>query len=347
MHINLSYTNQVSDYISDYILRYNYDKIVCLTDENTEVCYEQIPYLRDNDDILKISIPSGESNKTLETVEQITEILIEENFSRQSLLINLGGGVISDLGGFIASIFKRGIPYINIPTSIMGIIDASIGGKTGVNFKHQKNQIGSFHLPNDILISTIFLRSLPQVELINGWAEAIKYAYLNQNLKYLPIDLKLDTSEVNIEIIQNCAEFKREIVNRDYNESGLRKILNFGHTIGHAIESYSQEINQPIGHGYAIAIGLLVEMQISISVNGCSENDLSQTLKQLISKYYYPLPFDLPNVVNLEKYLNADKKNSDGKIKMVLCNREFQFDYDCIVSSLEIENALQNEVWLK
>ncbi len=289
----------------------SYSKVAILVDENTKRdCLSKLPKLENP---IIIEIQSGEENKNLATCDFIWQELTKHNFDRNSLLINLGGGVIGDMGGFCASTYKRGIDFIHIPTTLLAMADASIGGKLGVDFNHLKNQIGLFANPKSVIIYPKFLHTLNKKELKSGFAEVVKHALIaNENL--WSIITTTDFEKLNWEkIITLSVELKNKIVFTDSKEKGERKKLNFGHTFGHAIESYYLEKGTPILHGEAIFMGMNLETELS---------NLSNSKKNEIKNYIlsnFGLPYT-PSKMELLKYLKNDKKNKAEKINFSLLN---------------------------
>jgi len=312
------------DYLSQLNVKLKVDRhslIYILVDENSKLhCLPLlIKELNLKEAPVIIEIKSGEENKTINTCLNIWDKLSQLNADRKSLLMNLGGGVLCDMGGFAASTYKRGIEYVNIPTTLLAMVDASIGGKTGFNLDIYKNQIGLFSRPYAVFIYPYFLNTLPHNELINGYAEIIKHALIKdfrywneinnnhfQNLKYL---------------IEKSIDIKSEIVALDPYESDLRKILNFGHTVGHALEMLSSKIfDKFIGHGEAVAIGLICESFISYRISGLSEEELEEIVN-LIKSIFPLLIIDKKHYQKIFNLMVFDKKNVNNKIKMVLLNK--------------------------
>jgi 3-dehydroquinate synthase len=286
-----------------------YSKVAILVDENTrKYCLNLLPTL--NDSII-IEIESGEKNKTISTCNLIWGELTHHKFDRNSVLINLGGGVIGDMGGFAAATYKRGIDFIQIPTTLLAMVDASIGGKLGVDFNGLKNQVGIFSNPESVIINPKFLETLPEEELKSGFSELVKHALITdkdlwQKVTSTPFN-NLDWKE----IIYTSLQIKNKIVISDPKEKGERKKLNFGHTFGHAIESYYLEKGPPILHGEAIFMGIILESEMS---------DLTQSEKNEIKNYIlsnFGLPYT-PKKSYLHKFLLNDKKNQEGKINFSL-----------------------------
>ncbi|MDO5654657.1 MAG: 3-dehydroquinate synthase [Flavobacteriaceae bacterium] len=290
-----------------------------LVDENThEFCLPLL--LAELDEISEIEIievPVGEDSKSIEIVYHICQTLADFGADRNSVLINCGGGVVTDLGGFVASIFKRGIRFIQVPTTLLAMVDASVGGKTGINLNQAKNQIGTYNQPELIIFSTEFLQTLPYDELLSGFAEMLKHALIrDKNLWNQMLELKEISPENLTPFIPSSIKIKQEIVEKDPKESNLRKILNAGHTIGHALESWYMDKN-PITHGHAVAAGLLLESYISYQLKILPKNEFYAILYGL--NLFYPL-LELPDSEQILPYLIQDKKNEKNQIKCVLIN---------------------------
>jgi len=297
-----------------------YSSIFIIVDENTnEFCLPKfLPQLATEIPIEIIEIEAGEGMKNISTCVEIWSILSELGADRKSVLINLGGGVITDLGGFIASTFKRGIDFINVPTTLLGMVDAAIGGKNGVDLGTLKNQIGLISVPQLLLIDTSFLESLPQIQMRSGLAEMLKHGliydknYWNQflNLENLNFD-DLDA------LVYRSVEIKNEIVLQDPTEKGIRKALNFGHTLGHAIESHFLESATPLLHGEAIAIGMILESYISKEQNKLSQIEFDE-IKKVLLAIFGKQTFTLEDINSIQNLLIHDKKNEYGKVQFTL-----------------------------
>ncbi len=293
---------------------------------------------------LVLCIDPGESNKNLQSVEKIWSFLTENSFTRNDVIINLGGGVISDLGGFAASTYKRGIPYINIPTSLLSQCDAAIGGKTGFDYAGIKNLIGSFHQPVACFIYTEFLSSLPILHIRSGYAEIVKMALISDNTmwqKMLRFPLKHITDWYDL--VTFSAYSKNEFISKDPLDEGIRKKLNFGHTLGHAIEALSLKHDQkPISHGEAVAIGIIGEARVSAKHNLIRDEDL-QDIEQYISSNFFIYKYSREHVQELLDLMNADKKNNSDKILCVLLDGIGNAIIDVAVQGEEIIKSVD---WL-
>lgn len=297
--------------------KFKNSKKVIITDENCrENCLE---YLVTNFESLYdadvIMMPAGEETKQMDYVINVLEAFSEYGIGRHDLVVNLGGGVITDFGGFVASIYKRGCHFINIPTSLLAMVDASIGGKTGVNLGVFKNQIGVFSNPTALYIDTVFLQTLPEVELANGIAEMLKHGIIADKEHFEIVrDLMENGGEFSEEILIKSIEIKNTIVKNDPFEKGERKKLNFGHTIGHVIEGHYYDTLE-IKHGHAVAIGMVMESYLSMKFGGLDPDEYEQLETFLTA--YYPLPkLTDEDIQVMIEMLENDKKNKEG---MILC----------------------------
>jgi len=318
-----------------------------LVDENTrKYCYAKIQSLLPKHSLIQIQ--SGEQNKNLETCALIWAKLTEANADRKSLLINLGGGVIGDMGGFSAACYKRGISFINLPTTLLSMVDASVGGKTGVDFIGFKNQIGVFQEPEAVFIYTTFLKTLPKRELTSGFAEVIKH-YLIADKKEFE---EIQNSEPVLEslnwqrVVEKNVKIKSAIVEQDPHENGVRKALNFGHTIGHAVEShFLKREGHELLHGEAIAIGMLAESYISMKKGLLSEEELKRTAT-LIQNYFVLPPIDIEAQNDVLTLIKQDKKNTNNSLQFTLLQGIGNYSINniveegLIIDSLHYHNSL-------
>lgn len=297
-----------------------YSLIFILTDENTnEHCLPKLlPNIATEIPIEIIEIEAGESNKNIETCAEVWSILSDLGADRKSVILNLGGGVITDLGGFVASTFKRGIDFINIPTSLLGMVDASVGGKNGVDLGNLKNQIGTITTPKLLLIDTSYLETLSQKEMKSGLAEMLKHGLIyNKNYWEEFLDLsKIDFADFDL-LIHQSIEIKNEIVTQDPFENGIRKALNFGHTLGHAIESHFLESAKPLLHGEAIAIGMILESYLAKEKKILDEKEYLQ-IKNTLKSIYETIEISDNDIQSIIKLLIHDKKNEYGKVQFAL-----------------------------
>ena len=327
--------------LSNLIASKSYSSLFILVDENTfEHCYPKfITNLATDIRIEVIEIEAGEINKNIETCIGVWNAITELGGDRKSLLITLGGGVITDLGGFVASTFKRGIDFVNIPTTLLSIVDASVGGKTGVDLGVLKNQIGLFSNPEMVLVDTNYLETVTAREIKSGMAEIIKYGVTYDVTLFNEIK---DNKNLNInDLIHRSIEIKNEVVLQDPKEQNLRKILNFGHTIGHAIESFYLESNtkENLTHGEAIAIGMVCESYISSKLLSFPEDKLN-ILKETILSIYDRTILDKNDFSSIMDLLKHDKKNVNGQVNFVLLTDFENHKLDCKVSEELIVESL-------
>ena len=266
-----------------------------------------------------IVIPSGEKNKTINTCNWVWEVLSKKGADRKSLLINLGGGMVTDLGGFVASTFKRGIHFIHIPTTLLAMADAAIGGKTGVNFNTLKNQIGTFSFPKKVFIDSQFLVTLPKKELFSGYAEMLKYGLISDKFYWEKLASFFKKDADKNAYIKRSIEIKSDIVAKDPYEKGGRKVLNFGHTFGHAIETFclKSKIRASLPHGYAIVIGMILESFLSVQCIGL-KIEIALQIKKYFLSIYPSLSFKKEEIQAIISLLKHDKKNKKGVIRFVL-----------------------------
>jgi len=328
--------------LNELIANKNYSSIFILVDEHTmEFCYPKfMPNLQTSLPIEVIEIEAGEDHKNITTCIGVWESLTDLNADRRSLLITLGGGVITDLGGFVASTYKRGIDFVNIPTTLLSMVDASVGGKTGVDLGVLKNQIGLFSNPEMVLIDSDYLQTVIPREIRSGMAEVIKYGLTYDTKLYNQIK-GINNLNIN-KLIHRSIEIKNEVVLEDPKEQNLRKILNFGHTIGHAIESYflKSEAKENLTHGEAIAIGMICETYISTKLLGFSKEKTNE-IKEMILAIYGKVAIlkeDFPPIIELLKH---DKKNVGGQVNFVLLEDVEKCKLNCTVPNELIIESLQ------
>ena len=325
------------DAINEIIVEKKYSSLFLLVDEHTnELCLSKfLPQLATEVPIEIIEIESGEGIKNITTCVEIWSILSDLGADRKSAIINLGGGVITDIGGFIASTFKRGIDFINVPTTLLGMVDASIGGKNGVDLGNLKNQIGVINVPQLLLIDTSFLETLPQREMRSGLAEMLKHGLIYDKDYWQQF---LDLSQLNFDdldpLIYRSVEIKNEIVKQDPTENGIRKALNFGHTLGHGIESHFLETETPLLHGEAIAIGMILESYIS-KEKGLLTNEEFHQIKYIITNLFDEHHFTDNDMQAIQDLLIHDKKNEYGKVQFALLNG---------IGKIIINQSVENEL---
>ncbi|MDR0744249.1 MAG: 3-dehydroquinate synthase [Tannerella sp.] len=314
-------TENIALELESYLSAHKYDKIFVVTDTNTrEKC---LPLL--NGALLSvnarfITIEAGDTHKDLEQVAMIWNILSKNGASRHSLLINLGGGMVTDLGGFAGATFKRGLHNLNIPTTLMASVDAATGGKTGINFNGLKNEIGAFYLPDCVMIDCVFLKTLDRDNLLSGYAEMLKHGLISDPQSYhdmLAFDINRPDMKKLTDLTGMSVAIKERIVTEDPKETGLRKALNFGHTIGHALESLSFAKNTPILHGHAVAAGLVCELYLSHKTCGMPIEIVRQ-VTHFVKEQYPPFIFGCDHYDALYDLMTHDKKNEGGHIFFVL-----------------------------
>jgi 3-dehydroquinate synthase len=329
--------------LKKFIEAKSFSKVFILVDENSrKFCLSSlVPELLDISEQNIIEIKSGEENKNIQTCSQIWEHLSKNKADRNSLLVNFGGGVIGDMGGFAASTYKRGISFVNIPTTLLAQVDASVGGKLGIDFNNLKNEVGLFADPKEIYINPGFLKTLDKRQLLSGYAEIVKHALIADiqywhTIKNVNVFLE-DKWQV---LIEKSVRIKNKIVMHDPFEKNLRKSLNFGHTIGHAIESYSILNDKvPLLHGEAIAIGMICETFLSCRVNGFSEEELMEVSSFIISVFdkYDLKPESLKEIVG---FMYHDKKNQDNIINFTFLNKIGSAEINKTCPESEIYEAL-------
>ncbi len=333
----IRFTDDAGKMLQSVLREASYDKATVLVDENTAT--HCLPLLDIPKEVIVIEIQSGEKNKHLGTCEKIWKEMTESGFTRKSLLINLGGGVIGDMGGFAAATFKRGIPFINIPTTLLSQVDASVGGKLGVDFNGFKNHIGVFQEPEAVIISDKFLKTLPAEQLRSGFAEVIKHGLIWDREYFEKVTKVNFPNEVDwSNVLRRSVEIKQEVVQQDPKENGLRKILNFGHTLGHAIETWHLNHDKPMLHGEAIAIGMIMEGYLSLSKGWISPEQLNLIETPLLRifgkvKTTPPLP-------ELEDILIQDKKNEQGLLNFSVLKNIGQCEFDVRFNRTEIVKAI-------
>lgn len=327
--------------LNSHLKESKYSNIFIIVDTNTnEFCLPKLlPNIETELTIEIIEFEPGEHNKNIETCIEIWNILTELGGDRKSLIINLGGGVVTDLGGFVASTFKRGIDFINIPTTLLSMVDASVGGKTGVDLGNLKNQIGVINVPQMVLIDSDYLETLPQNEMRSGLAEMLKHGLIFDKAywgKFL--DMKtLDFSDFD-GLIYRSVEIKNEIVIQDPTEKHIRRALNFGHTLGHAIESYFLENDnkKTLLHGEAIAVGMILESYISLHKNLIQEQEYFQ-IKNTLKSIYDDIIFEDIDIEPILELLIHDKKNEYGNIQFALIEG---------IGKIKINQSVENELIL-
>ncbi len=307
--------------LAEAIEKCPHDRLFILTDEHTHrLCLPQLQNIPAIQDATEIIIGAEDVHKNLETLASVWQALSEQGATRHSLLINLGGGMVTDLGGFAAATFKRGIAYINIPTTLLSMVDASVGGKTGINFNGLKNEIGVFAPASSVLLETEFLRSLNAHNFFSGYAEMLKHGLISTP-EHLAELLSFDTEQIDYAALKamvgRSVQVKENIVEQDPKEHGIRKALNLGHTIGHAFESLALAENRPVLHGYAVAWGIVCELYLSHIKTGFPKEKMRQTI-QFIKENYGAFAFNCKQYDRLYELMLHDKKNTAGIINFTL-----------------------------
>lgn len=327
--------------LDNFIKTHHYSNVFILTDRNTSthclpVLHAAVPRLQGCD---IIEVDPGEENKNIDFCVGIWKMMLDFGADRQSLLVNLGGGVVTDMGGFAASTFKRGIDFVQVPTTLLSQVDASVGGKTGIDMDNVKNIIGTFTQPKAVFIATKFLETLANRQLVSGFAELIKHGLIADSAFYSAVKEK-DAAAMSMADIKHSVAIKNNVVTQDPHEKGLRKILNFGHTIGHAVEGYSLAHDRdPLLHGEAIAVGMICEGYLSRRLNGLSEAalaDIVATFRHHFSNYR------LDNAIyeQLIALMKNDKKNAGDRIGFALLADIGTCDVDVFVEEGTIKESL-------
>lgn len=330
--------------LEESIAKHPHDKLFIVTDEHTHKL--SLPLLKEVPEIeeaIHIVIGPEDIHKNLETLANVWTILSQQGGTRHSLLINLGGGMVTDLGGFAAATFKRGIDYINIPTTLLAMVDASVGGKTGINFNGLKNEIGAFAPASQVLLDSEFLRTLDDQNIRSGYAEMLKHGLISNTAHWSEL-LNFDLNHLDYAHLRNLVghsvQIKEEVVKVDPFEKGIRKALNLGHTIGHAFESFALESKQPVLHGYAVAWGLVCELYLAHMKTGFPLDKMRQTV-QFIKEHYGRLAFNCKNYEQFYELMRHDKKNASAdEINFTLLSDIGEVKINQTASKEEIFEAL-------
>ena len=332
------------------------NQIAIIADQNV---LQLFPYYLDE---LYANVPKfvftvlpGEQNKNIDEAVYLWQTLQEHHFDKKSLIINFGGGLITDLGGFVASTYQRGLPFINIPTTLLGMIDAAIGGKNGINLKSVKNAVGTIRLPEKVIIDSVFLKTLSTQQLLNGFGEMLKYALIGIPKLWDEIkDLQsIHYQDIKKNWIDSCVVFKEKIIQEDLYDTDLRHILNFGHTIGHGIEEWALEKNcrdtRPcastgnIPHGYAVALGMMAEAYLSMRHELLSSTEFNE-IRDIIIRFYGKTSqiIDNQNIIEIINFCLHDKKNIDGRINITMLEAIGKASPNHWVSKEECEEAIRS-----
>lgn len=330
-------TSDVGSILREQIASLHPASVTVLTDEHTRThCYPKIqPTLPEHH---LITVPAGEENKTIDGAARIWQEMTDLRLDRKSLFVVLGGGVLGDMGGFCAATYKRGIPFILIPTTLLAQVDASVGGKLGIDFRNFKNHIGVFQHPHATIIDTLFLRTLPAAERRSGFAEIIKHCFLSDSDMWNTIRMKNPEEQDWHTLVAHSVAFKQSVVDADPTEKGLRKILNFGHTIGHAVESASLSGKERLLHGDAIAVGMVAESYVARRKEILGQEPLDQLTAYLIKIFgHREIETDDETLIGL---MLQDKKTSQGKILLALADGKGGHRYDIQATPEDIREGL-------
>ncbi len=326
--------------LSEAIAECKHDKLFVLVDETTkQLCLPLIAGFGCMQGAQCIVIGATDTHKTLDTLSHVWAELQRMGGTRHSLLINLGGGMVTDLGGFAASTFKRGLAYINIPTTLLSMVDASVGGKTGINFGGLKNEIGVFNNANCVILDTTFLRTMDTENLLSGYAEMLKHGLISNEQTWAEL-LNLDLNDLDKlgDLVEKSVAVKQRIVIEDPTEHGIRKALNLGHTVGHAFESLALE-RKPVLHGYAVAYGLVVELYLCCVKTGFPQDKMRQTVG-LIKENYGKMPITCDDYPKLIELMHHDKKNVGTDINFTLLGGIGDIRINQTATEEEIKEAL-------
>lgn len=320
-----------------------HDKIFILTDQTThDMCLPKLQNFLCLKGAQSIVIKAGDTNKTLDSLAEVWTALSQGGATRHSLMINLGGGMVTDLGGFAASTFKRGIDFINIPTTLLAMVDASVGGKTGINFGGLKNEIGVFSDSKFVIINTQFLDTLDHDNICSGYAEMLKHGLISDNKHWAEL-VSFNLAQPDLAQLQRMVaesiKVKERIVTEDPHEHGIRKALNLGHTVGHALESFAMKHGRPVLHGYAVAYGMVCELYLSARKTDFPTDKMHQTVRFILD-HYGRLPYTCDDYPELLELMCHDKKNTSGIINFTLLGGIGDIRINQTATKEEIEEAL-------
>ena len=330
----------IGESLPDFLSSKQYSKIVVIADNNTKRhCYPILkPFLPKHS---VVTVPSGEAHKTLATCEKIWEAMTKDELDRHALVINVGGGVIGDMGGFCAAVYKRGIDFIQVPTTLLSQVDASVGGKLGIDFQGFKNHLGVFNIPKSVLIDPVFLNTLPEREIRSGFAEIIKHCLIADGAKWEEIRAKDFEAQKWPDLIAHSVKIKQQVVDQDPTEKGLRKILNFGHTLGHAVETcfLNKGPKERLFHGEAIAVGMIMEAYLSFERKMIDQQTLTDIEEFLFATYgkVKIKPEDIEEIIALTR---QDKKNKGKEIRFSLLKGAGQCAFDIVVTATEMRRSI-------
>ncbi|AMQ56280.1 3-dehydroquinate synthase [Algoriphagus sanaruensis] len=333
------FSADIKQTLSSLVSQLSFSRLVVLTDQNTQ--HHCLPIIQEilPSETVFISVSAGEIHKNLDTCSLIWNRMTEEALDRKALMLNLGGGVIGDMGGFCASLYKRGVRFINCPTTLLSQVDASVGGKLGIDFKGLKNHLGVFNEPETVVIAPEFLKTLPQAELRSGYAEIIKHGLIRDKAYFKKLQAQNWENQDWESLIRHSVGIKKAVVDADPKENGLRKILNFGHTIGHAFESYFLDTSNHLLHGEAIALGMIAEGFLSFEKVGLSYEDF-QELSQFLLRVYGKVNFSLHELDPILDLCLQDKKNEGQTLLFSLLESIGNCTFNIPVTREEIKNAI-------
>ena len=350
VHSNIVFSQHIGDELRKIVQKYAFGKVFLLTEQTVAgFCLPAIHSVLNEFNVKQFAISPGEENKTIQSIGMVWDFLSNHEADRKSLLINLGGGMLTDLGGFAASTFKRGMDFVNIPTTLLAQVDASLGGKTGFNFNGLKNEIGVFKEPNSVIINTNFLKTIDFENFLSGYAEMLKHGLIKSEAHWhelLAYDLENINYDALQEIIAHSVAIKEWHVLNDLTEQNIRKALNFGHTIGHAFESYALRTGRPILHGYAVVYGMIAELYLSVKKCGLEINKLNDISAWFLSKYG-KFEIQESDFEALYQLMTHDKKNEGKRINFTLIPEigKVEINVDCnkelIIEALEYYRSLK------
>lgn len=336
------FTNEVDQAIDQAINSHGRGKVAVIVDHNTR--RHVLPQLQVLNEALVIEIPCGDEHKSLDTLSLVWTQLSNASITRGSVIVNLGGGVITDLGGLAASTFKRGVPFINVPTTLLGAVDAAVGGKTGINFNGLKNEIGCFAEASHVIVSTRFFDTLPRREVMSGYAEMLKHALLTGEAHFGSL-LHFDPTCANgnndlLQLLKQSVQVKMHIVAIDPHEKGPRRALNLGHTVGHAFESMAMHAGHAMPHGYAVAWGLVAEMVLSHMLLQFPSQQLHNLATYVLAHYQHPFSFTCDDYNALLMLMRHDKKSQHGEINCTLLGSCGNYVIDNTIKDDDMKTAL-------
>ena len=341
---NIIISKDLCQSLTQAIDEVKHDLLFVLCDETTErLCLPVVSDFECMKGAQLITIPATDTHKTLESLSHVWSELQRMGATRHSLMVNLGGGMVTDLGGFAASTFKRGIPYINIPTTLLSMVDASVGGKTGINFGGLKNEIGVFNNARSVILDTTFLRTMDHENICSGYAEMLKHGLINNEKMWAELlNFSLELSVENLEalgtMVAESVAVKQRIVTEDPTEQGIRKALNLGHTAGHAFESLALE-RKPVLHGYAVAWGMIVELYLCCVKTNFPQDKMRQTVA-FIKENYGRMAITCDDYPHLIELMHHDKKNQGNSINFTLLGGIGDIRINQTATEEEIKDAL-------